>query len=116
MSYMRVKHNDGESVNLRDFFQHHDGALARSTTSYTNNSNTLVYEKVRITEEKLGEGSTGVAYKANYDDGGEFIQCVVKLPTRLLRARQIQVSKENGKIIIVNKKKGGLNIKRLVVI
>jgi serine/threonine protein kinase len=106
MSYLPVKIKDAESVNLRDFLKyshlrHHIGPAI----TYHNTSKRQIYQDVEITvKQPLGEGSTGIAYKAVYNKRDE---CVIKLPIRLLKANQIKLNKATGRIVIVNQKERG---------
>jgi serine/threonine protein kinase len=103
MSDLRVREKGADqSINLREFLNHHSHMHAKTGTYHNNESRTNVYKGIRIAE-KLGEGSTGVAYQAFYRNvDGQYKQCVVKLPVRLLNSNQIQLGDhKNGKIIII---------------
>jgi len=106
MSDLRVREKGADqSINLRDFLNRHGHmhASTKTSTHHHNESGASVYKGIRIAE-KLGQGSTGVAYQAFYRHvDGKYKQCVVKLPVRLLNSNEIQLGDhKNGKIIIID--------------
>jgi serine/threonine protein kinase len=105
MSYLRVKEEGADqSVNLREFLKHH-GHTRHESHRYHNNSQQQVYTNIRVLK-KLGAGSTGIAYKAHYRVDGEIMQCVVKLPIKLLNVKQIKLDNE-GNIEVRKKEERG---------